>query len=111
MKKPSRQSTICPAPEAQQTTACSALSCAGRMNHLHSCTVSSTATLAVVQLPTVEDSGDYECYCDIVAAAPPATPSLNGADPPQFAIVVTMPQPFMKKGGKLRIPIPPHVAV
>jgi hypothetical protein len=38
-------------------------------------------------LPTDEDSGDYECYCDIVAAAPPATPSLNGANPPQFAIV------------------------
>jgi hypothetical protein len=55
--------------------------------HLLSCTVSSTATLAVVRLPTDEDSGDYECYCDIVAAASPATPSLNNADPPQFAIV------------------------
>jgi hypothetical protein len=42
----------------------------------------------VVRLPTDEDSGDYECYCDIVAAAPRATPSLNGANPPQFAIVV-----------------------
>jgi hypothetical protein len=48
----------------------------------------STETLAVVRLPIDEDSGDYECYCDIVAAAPPATPSLNDADPPQFAIVV-----------------------
>jgi hypothetical protein len=62
-------------------------------------------------LPTDEDSGDYKCYCDIVAAAPPATPSLNGADPPQFNSSSTMPQPFYEKGGKLRIPIPPHVAV
>jgi hypothetical protein len=41
-----------------------------------------------VQLPTDEDSDDHECYCDIVAAAPPARSSLNGADPPQYATPV-----------------------
>ena len=56
------------------------------MNHPHLCTVSSTGV--DVQLPTDEDSDDHECYCDIVAAAPPARPSLNDADPPQYATPV-----------------------
>ena len=71
------------------STDCQLSTIYGSLNHPHSCTVSSTVTGAVVQLPTDEDSDDHECYCDIVAAAPPARPTLNGADPPQYATPVT----------------------